>query len=308
MNSNKQALVDELITIGDYLRWGVSRFIEANLSYGHGTDNAWDEAVAIILHALHLPHDINPQIFTARLTRSEKEQVIALLQKRIEQRIPAAYLTNEAWFSGLKLYVDERVIIPRSPMAELIENGFMPWANNLEINNILDLCTGSGCIAIACAQAFPDAEIDAVDISDEALEVARINVARYHLQNQVNLIQSDLFASLPAKKYDIIISNPPYVDKQDMQALPQEYSYEPALALAAGEDGLTIVKRILSQADRFLSPQGLLFVEVGNSEAALIEQFPEIPFTWLEIERGDDGVFFIAARDLKKYLHLFNRE
>lgn len=306
MNQDNQTVIQELVTIGDYIRWGVSKFMAAELFYGHGTDNAWDEAVALVFHALHLPHDITPQIFSARLTGVERAQVVELIEKRVQQRLPLAYLTNEAWFSGLRFYVDERVIIPRSPMVELIENGFAPWGTQIPINKILDLCTGSGCIAIACARAFPDAEIEAVDISGDALEVAAINVARYHLQGQIRLIQSNLFTKLDGNKYDIIISNPPYVDTVDMQGLPIEYQHEPVLALAAGDDGLNIVKQILRQAINHLTPQGLLFIEVGNSEEALIEQYPEVPFTWLEFERGGDGVLLITAEDLAKYTELFN--
>ena len=306
MNQDNQTVIQELVTIGDYIRWGLSRFSAAELFYGHGTDNGWDEAVSLVLHALHLPHDITPDVFSARLTSAERIRVVEWIEKRVQQRIPLAYLSNEAWFNGLKFYVDERVIIPRSPMGELIENGFAPWGNQGAINRILDLCTGSGCIAIACAQAFPEAEIDAADISNDALEVAAINLARYHLQDQIKLIQSDLFTKLDGDKYDIIISNPPYVDAQDMQGLPEEYQHEPVLALAAGEDGLSIAKQILKQALNYLTPQGLLFIEVGNSEAALMEQYPEVPFTWLEFERGGDGVLLITAEDLAKYAALFN--
>lgn len=295
----------ELITIGDYIRWGVSRFLEAGLFYGHGTDNAWDEAVLLVLYALSLPADINPQVFASRLTSSERNKVLNILQKRINERVPAAYLTNEAWFSGLKFYIDNRVIIPRSPMAELIQRGFEPWCNNHQVNAILDLCTGSGCIAIACAHAFPEADIDAVDISEQALEVARINRDKYHLQEQVELIQSDLFSNLKGRQYDVIISNPPYVDKEDMDTLPAEYKHEPELALAAGLDGLTIVNRILKQAREYLTSNGLLFVEVGNSELALNEQYPEVPFTWIEFERGGNGVFFLTAQDLEDYADNF---
>lgn len=306
MEQNNQAVIQELVTIGDYIRWGASQFLEAELFYGHGTDNAWDEAAYLILHALHLPHDITPQVFSARLTNVERIRVVELIQQRVHKRLPIAYLTNTAWFNDLKFYVDERVIIPRSPMAELIERGFEPWNNLLSVETILDLCTGSGCIAIACAQVFPETKIDAVDISADALDVARINVSRYQLEDQITLVQSDLFASIKGKKYDIIISNPPYVDKQDMQELPQEYTHEPALALAAGEDGLSIAKRILNQAVNYLTPQGLLFVEVGNSEVALTEQYPEVPFTWLEFERGGNGVLFITAQELKLYADVFN--
>ncbi|CAM4424853.1 MAG: 50S ribosomal protein L3 glutamine methyltransferase [Legionellaceae bacterium] len=306
MKLKYQSIIEDLTTIGDYIRWVTTQFSAAELVYGHGTDNAWDEAIYLISLILHLPPDMNPLLFSTKLTRPEREQIIILANKRIEERMPIPYLTNKAWFSGLPLYIDKRVIIPRSPMAELIENHFSPWANALDIENILDLCTGSGCIAIACAHAFPEAFIDAVDISDEALAVAKINVKKYDHNQQINLIKSDLFAQLSDKKYDIIISNPPYVDKEDMQALPIEYQHEPALALEAGNDGLSIVNQILKQAIHYLTPQGLLFVEVGNSEAALMDIYPDIPFTWLEFQKGGNGVFLISAEELAFYQHLFD--
>lgn len=298
--------LEELITIGDFIRWGASRFSEAELFYGHGTDNAWDEAVAIILPTLHLPHTINPAVMTARLTASERQAIVNLLLKRMTERLPAAYLTHQAWFAGLKFYVDQRVIIPRSSLAELIEHRFAPWLGDKEPQRILDLCTGSACIAIACAHYFPETAVDAVDISEEALLVAQTNVAHYQLAEQVRLIQSDLFQKVGQVKYDIIISNPPYVDSSDMESLPPEYQYEPALALAAGADGLTIVKRILREAAQYLTADGLLFVEVGNSEAALIEQYPEIPFTWLEFAKGDNGIFMLTAQQLLEYSSQFD--
>jgi ribosomal protein L3 glutamine methyltransferase len=289
----QQEVCDELITVRDCLRWASSQFQAAELYYGHGTDNPWDEAFALVLHALHLPHTADPLILDARLTRRERLAIADLFQRRIQDCIPVAYLTKEAWFGSLKLYVDERVLIPRSPLAETIDHQFSPWIEPGRVHRILDLCTGSGCIAFACAHAFPDAQVDAVDVSPEALEVAKINIKNLQLETQVKLIQSDLFSALMGARYDVIISNPPYV-----AALPAEYQHEPELGLAAGEDGLLIVKRILQEADQYLSPQGILIVEVGNSEAALVEQFPDVPFTWLEFERGGGGVFLLTAKQV----------
>jgi ribosomal protein L3 glutamine methyltransferase len=276
----------------------VSRFNEAGLHYGHGTESAWDEAVALILHSLFLPHSINPSILDAHLTKPEKEKLYKLIERRIQERVPVPYLTNEAWFAGLPFYVDERVLIPRSPFSELIENHFQPWIPSDQIYDILDLCTGSGCIAIACARAFPDAQVDACDISPDALAVAKINLLRHDISDQVHFYESDLFNSLPKKTYDLIISNPPYVDAEDMAALPKEFLHEPALGLAAGQDGLDIVKRILKQATQYLNPEGILIVEVGNSEFALSERFPTIPFTWIEFQNGGGGVFMLTAQQL----------
>ncbi len=290
--------ITELRTIRDMLRWAVSRFNAAQLFYGHGTDNAWDEAVALVLHTLHLPLDVDPKIIDARLTQSERCAIAELISRRILDRVPAAYLTHKAWFAGLAFYVDERVLIPRSPIAELIEQQFSPWIESQDVNNILDLCTGSGCIAIACANYFPDAQVDAIDISKDALAVAKTNCDQHQVTEQVNLIESNLFEKINNKKYDIIVSNPPYVAAAEMQALPKEYQHEPALGLAAGNDGLDIVKHILKQAKQHLTPHGILIVEVGNSEEALIKQFPDLPFTWLEFQRGDGGVFLLTAEQL----------
>lgn len=293
--------LSELQTIRDFLRYATSRFNQAGLYFGHGTDNAWDEAAALVLHSLHLPHDISQQVLDARLVAEERSRLLELIQRRVEKRIPLAYLTNEAWFSGLSFYVDERVLIPRSPIAELIEQHFQPWVEPDKVHNILDLCTGSGCIAIALAKAFPDAEVDASDISDDALTVAKINVLRHNVEEQVHLHKADLFTGLPNKKYDLIVSNPPYVSKQEMTELPDEYRHEPALGLAAGQEGLDIAKRILMEAEHYLSPNGVIIVEVGNSEHALADAYPDIPFYWLEFERGGGGVFLLTARQLQEY-------
>lgn len=291
----------ELKTIGDYVRYAASSFNEAGLFYGHGTENAWDEAIALILPALHLPQDTNALIFNNNLTKNECEKLMHLINIRIHDRIPVPYLTHQAWFGGLVYYVDERVLIPRSPIAELIEERFEPWVSEEEVHNILDLCTGSGCIAIACAKAFPNAHIDASDISPAALTVAKINILRHGVEDQVELLTSDLFKNLPQKKYDIIVSNPPYVSHPEMASLPREYTHEPRMGLAAGVDGLDFVSIILKEASNYLSEKGILIVEVGNSEVKLIEKYPQIPFLWLEFSRSDGGVFLLTAEQLQMY-------
>lgn len=295
----------ELKTIRDFIRYATSEFNKAGLFYGHGTDNAWDEAVALVLHTAHLKHDINPAVLDANLTSDERTTLFALIHKRSKDRIPLPYLTNEAWFLGHSYYVDERVLIPRSPIAELLENQFAPFIQEDDVHQILDLCTGSGCIAIGCAQMFSGATVDAVDISADALAVAKINVSKHHMEDQVNLIQSDLFQQIAPKKYDIIVSNPPYVDAIDMAGLPNEYKQEPALALAAGDDGLDLAKRILRDASKYLQPHGILVIEVGNSEVALAAQYPDIPFTWLEFEHGGGGVFLLTAEQVSVYQDRF---
>jgi len=292
--------VVELETLRDMVRWGISQFYAADLFYGHGMDNAWDEAVYLALYALHLPPEAGSQIIDARLTGTERRKIARLMARRINERLPAAYLTNEAWFAGLKFYVDQRVLIPRSPMAELIEQQFSPWIATENVQHVLDLCTGSGCIAIACTMAFPEAQVDAVDIATDALAVAERNVGYYQLEQQVQLIESNLFDKLKNKKYDVIISNPPYVADHEMQQLPKEYLHEPALGLAAGKQGLDIVIKILQQADNYLTESGILIVEVGNSEEALSKRYPQVPFTWLEFQRGDGGVFLLTADQLQE--------
>lgn len=292
--------VAELETLRDMIRWAMSQFNNANLYYGHGMDNAWDEAVFLCLHAIHLPPNADYRVLDAKLLMEERQQVAELIKRRIEERKPAAYLTNTAWFAGLSFYVDERVIVPRSPIAELIERGFDPWLEREKVTRILDLCTGSGCFAVACALAFPNARIDAVDISADVLSVTKINLERHEIES-VNLIQSDLFSELGNAKYELIVTNPPYVADYEMKALPPEYGHEPELALAAGETGLDIIERILKEAVNYLSPHGILVCEVGNSAVALEQYFPEIPFLWLEFERGGHGVFLLTAEQLREY-------
>lgn len=291
--------LDELLTLRDWLRWAVSRFCEAGLFFGHGTDNAYDEAAWLILHALRLPPDRLEPFLDARLTRNERLAVFNLLQQRIARRLPAAYLTHEAWLGDFRFYVDTRVIVPRSYFAALLHEGFAPWVDDAEsVGDALDLCTGSGCLAILMAHAFPHAHIDAVDVSAAALAVARRNVADYALDDRVRLVESDLFARLGRRRYDLIIANPPYVTAESMAALPGEYRHEPALALAAGADGLDIVRRIFRQAARHLKPAGLLAVEVGHNRALVEAAFPELPLTWIDAPDGAGKIFLLHRQDL----------
>lgn len=295
----------DLNTLRDMIRWGASRFNEAGLCFGHGTDNAFDEARAMVCHALHLPFSFPETYMAASLTREEHNRVVELLETRIHSRKPAAYLTHEAWFAGLPFYVDERVLVPRSPMAELIERGFAPWLEADAVDRVLDLCTGSGCIAIACAAHLDNAEVDAVELSPEALAVARRNVERHDLEDWVHLYESDLFAQLPAEQYQLIISNPPYVPEDELRSLPAEYGHEPEMGLLADKEGLDIVVRILAQAADYLADDGILVVEVGNSEEMLVECFPDVPFQWLEFERGGQGVFLLEAAQLRECRAVF---
>ncbi|WP_217554243.1 50S ribosomal protein L3 N(5)-glutamine methyltransferase [Vibrio metschnikovii] len=289
--------VSELHTLQDMIRWTVSRFNAAQLFYGHGTDNAWDEAVQLILPTLYLPIDVPPHVLNSRLTGSERLRVVERVIKRINERTPIAYLTNKAWFCGLEFFVDERVLVPRSPIGELIQAQFSPWLLD-EPTRIMDLCTGSGCIAIACAYAFSEAEVDAIDISADALQVAEQNIQDHGLEQQVFPIRSDLFRDLPKEQYDIIVTNPPYVDQEDMNSLPDEFKHEPELGLAAGTDGLKLARRILANAPHYLTDNGILVCEVGNSMIHLVDQYPNIPFTWLEFENGGHGVFLLTKQQL----------
>lgn len=290
--------VEELKTLRDLFRWGASEFIAAGLFYGHGTDNPWDEAEQLVLHAVHLTPPLADEWLDARLIRSERARAVENIRRRIEERIPAAYITGQAWFAGLPFMVDDRVLVPRSPIAELIEKQFAPWLIE-EPLQILDLCTGSGCIGIACAQVFPDAEVQLSDISFDALAVAEENIQRHGVDNRVFAIQSDLFANLQGQRFDLIVSNPPYVDAEDMASLPQEYHAEPELGLASGDDGLDFTRRLLAEALDHLTEKGLLVVEVGNSWPALEAAYPALPFMWMEFERGGHGVFALNAADLR---------
>jgi ribosomal protein L3 glutamine methyltransferase len=287
----------ELATIIDLIRYGASRFGAAGLTFGHSYDNALDESTQLVLHALHLPHDLNPIYGQARVTANEKATVLALFDRRISERIPAAYLTGEAWFAELSFKTDARALVPRSPIAELIEAGFQPWIGELEVHRALDLCTGSGCIAIAMAHYQPDWNVDAVDLSDDALALAEENVFRLHAPN-VSLLKSDLFAALDGETYDLIVSNPPYVTHEEVAALPPEYAHEPELGLRAGDDGLDLALKILREAPTHLNEGGVLIVEVGESEHALVELLPEIPFAWIEFKVGQMGIFAIGRDDL----------
>jgi ribosomal protein L3 glutamine methyltransferase len=290
-------MTDELQTIIDLIRYGASRFNAAGLTFGHSFDNAIDEATQLTLHALHLPHDIGPAYGQARVTLAEKEDVLALFLRRIEERIPAAYLTGEAWFAGLNFKSDPRALVPRSPIAELIENGFQPWLGDREVMRVLDLCTGSGCIAIATAHYNPEWHVDGVDLSDDALALARENRQHLHADN-VRLLKSDLFSNLVGEHYDLIVSNPPYVTHAETDALPAEYGHEPELGLRAGDDGLDLALKILRDAPLHLTDHGLLICEVGEAEQALVKVLPELPLAWVEFKVGQMGIFVAERHDL----------
>lgn len=298
---NRRLTLETLATLRDYVRYAASRFSEARLFFGHGTAGPLDEAAALVLHALHLPYDLPGGYFEANLLPDEREHILALIERRIAERKPLAYLTGEAPFAGLNFYVDERVLVPRSPIAELIEQHFAPWLDADEVQDVLDLCTGSGCIAIACAHACPEARVDASDVSSEALAVARINIDKHELKKRVHAIESDLYAGLGDKRYDLIVSNPPYVPLPEWQALPAEFHVEPRLGLEAGADGLDCVRRILADAARHLKPDGVLVVEVGSAAEGLVAAYPDVPFHWLEFERGGDGVFLLTAEQVSRF-------
>jgi ribosomal protein L3 glutamine methyltransferase len=288
-----------LHTVRDYLRFAVSRFNQARLFFGHGSNDAYDEAVYLILHTLHLPLDRLEPFIDARLTDSESAEVLNIIRQRVEKRIPAAYLTHQAMLGEFSFYVDERVIVPRSFISELLLAQLSPWiAEPDDVHSVLDLCTGSGCLAILAADAFPNAIVDAADLSPDALAVAERNVADYRLQDRVNLIESDLYTKLDGRRYDLIVSNPPYVDAASVAALPQEYLYEPKMALGSGHDGLDATRIILEQAAQHLNPGGILIVEIGHNRDALEAAYPGLPFTWLDVSAGDQFVFMLHKNDL----------
>lgn len=292
--------VDDLHSIRDLLRFTVSRFSASPIYFGHGTDNVWDEAVQLVLRSLHLPLENNNLFLDARLTRSERELILERVERRVNERIPIAYLLGEAWFMGMPFNVDERVLVPRSPIGELLENGLQPWLGATQVQRILDLCTGSGCIGIGAATVFDEAEVDLSDVSADALAVAESNIELHGLEGRVRAIQSDVFDNIEGR-YDVIVSNPPYVDAEDLADMPAEYHHEPELGLAAGDDGLDIAHRIVAQAADYLTDNGLLIVEVGNSWGAMDDAYPDLLLTWLEFENGGDGVFLVTARDLREW-------
>ena len=288
----------ELRSLIDFIRYGATRFGQAGLTFGHSYDNALDEATQLVLHALHLPHDLSPAYGAARLTADERDLVLSLFERRIRERIPACYITGEAWFAGLAFKTDPRALVPRSPIAELIESGFEPWLGGRWVQRALDLCTGSGCIGIATAVHNPEWQVDLVDISEDALDLARENIARFEVGERVRAIRSDLFAGLAGEQYDLIVSNPPYVTHAEVDALPAEYAHEPELGLRAGDDGLDLALKILRDAPAHLTENGLLIVEVGESECALVRLLPEVPFAWVEFKVGQMGVFVVERGDL----------
>lgn len=292
-------LAEELFTIRDWLRFTVSQFEESGIFFGHGADNSYDEAVWLILSALHLPHDTLDNFLDAVITESERKHLVNLIEQRITNRTPTAYLLREAWLRGYKFYVDERVIVPRSFIAELLEDGFQPWVEYPElVTTAVDICTGSGCLGVLLADAFPDAQIDVVDISPDAIAVANINIANYGLQERITAIESDMFNALAGKQYDVIISNPPYVDAPSMAQLPAEYRNEPQIALGSGLAGLDHTHTILREAKHYLNDHGILVVEIGHNRDALLEAYPNLPFTWLQTSSGNQFVFLLTKEQL----------
>ncbi|PVZ16330.1 MULTISPECIES: 50S ribosomal protein L3 N(5)-glutamine methyltransferase [unclassified Pseudomonas] len=293
-----------LRTLRDHIRWAVSRFHAEEVFFGHGTDNAWDEARQLVLGALHLPWEIADAYLDCTLEEDEVSHVQHLLRRRIKDRIPTAYLLGEAWFCGLSFIVDERVLVPRSPIAELIQARFSPWLP-ADPSRVLDLCTGSGCIGIACAEAFPEAEVVLGDLSFDALEVANQNIERHGLEDRVYTVQGDGFQGLPGQRFDLIVCNPPYVDAEDFADMPAEYHHEPAMGLACGDDGLDLVRRLLAEAADHLNERGLLIVEVGNSQVHVEALYPEVDFFWLAFEQGGHGVFMLSAEQCRGHQALF---
>ncbi|AMO56873.1 N5-glutamine S-adenosyl-L-methionine-dependent methyltransferase [Endozoicomonas montiporae CL-33] len=300
---------DGLASIRDFIRWAASRFNEAELFFGHGSDNALDEAMHLVMQVLQLPWDLPESYMDCRLTTEEQQSVAELVRRRIEERKPLAYLLNRAWFCGQPYYVDERVLVPRSPISELINHQFQPWLGDVEVNRALDLCSGSGCIGIAMAHQWPEASMDLLDISDDALDVAHINIDQHELWGRVQAVKSDLFEALDNSpehpRYELIVSNPPYVDAEDMADFPEEFGHEPELGLAAGNDGLDMARIILARAADFLSDSGLLVLEVGNSQWALQAVYPEVPFVWPEFAEGGHGVLVLTAEQCREHQDIF---
>ena len=298
--------IECLVSIDDFIRWATSQFYASSVFFGHGTVDAHQEAYALVMGALHLPFELYEQVKHTRLVHSEKEHLVAMIDARINQRIPVPYLLNKSWFCGIEFYVDERVLIPRSPIGELIEQRFEAWIEPEKVSRVLDLCTGSACIAIACAYAFPDAEVDAVDLSSDALDVAQYNIENLGCLEQVFPILSDCFEAIPkGTQYDLIVSNPPYVDQEDFDDMPEEFAHEPEMALVSGNDGLDLTRKILAEAPDYLTEDGVLILEVGNSMLQLIASYPEVHFEWIKFDRGGDGVFAISKKDLLAHRHEF---
>lgn len=291
----------ELLSLRDWVRWIASCLVQNQVFFGHGTDNALDEALELVLATVHLGHDLPETYLDARLSSAEAGLLGARLRQRVLDRVPLPYLTGRAYFAGLEFIVDRHVLVPRSPMAELTLGGFQPWLGDRPVRSVLDLCCGSGCIGIACAHAFPQALVDLVDISTGALDIAARNIEKHQLDDRVRALHSDLFDDLEQEKYDLIVSNPPYVSSEEMAGLPPEYRHEPALGLEAGQDGMALVSRILVDAADYLNPGGLLLVEVGASANLLLARYPEVPFLWVEFEHGGDGVFLLSAEQLNEY-------
>jgi ribosomal protein L3 glutamine methyltransferase len=298
---DQEQVTKELKTVRDFIRWTCSLLNEHDVYLGHGNVSVWDESVQLVMAAIYLSWNNDAAVLDARLLSHEKKRIIDFVKQRVEERKPLPYITNEAWFMEMPFYVDERVLIPRSPIAQLLETEFSPFLRSGPVGHILDLCTGSGCIGIACAYVFEEAEVDLIDISEDALEVARINIEQHELEERVTPIHSDLFEAVKGMKYDLIVSNPPYVDQDDFETMPVEFQHEPELALTSGPDGLDITRRILREACDYLTDDGLLVVEVGNSEVHLMEQFPHVPLIWIDLPNGGNGVFAISAQELKQY-------
>jgi len=300
-NSHAIMMPDNLQTIRDMIRWAVSRFNNAGLFYGHGTDNALDEALAMTLHVLSLDYSLPDNYLDCRLTDREKQNIAEIIDQRIQTRKPLSYLTGTAWFAGMQFRVNEHVLVPRSPIAELIAEGFYPWVEPENVHHVLDLCTGSGCIGIATAARLPQVEVLLSDISNQALAVARQNIEMHGLQNRIRAIKSDVYEKIPEVQFDLIISNPPYVSEQEYQQLPAEYHREPKLGLTAEENGMSIVARILRDASRYLSDDGVIIIEVGASAELLMDRYPQIDFNWIEFENGGDGVFIMNREQLENH-------